>query len=136
MNQITWHFIPHAWYSVYITGANKYLDGMASKYFRPKGDRLFKFHCINKPPMKLKRCFWGKFEHDFRGDLNYTCPYRSVMTGLYSMYNDFDRVWQFRCCKVRNFALFQPSKRLSKKAFIIVPSWYLSTLLSYFHHNY
>ena len=109
----------HIYDSIYITGGNRYLDGMASKHYYPLGDRMFKFHCIKKPPMELNECTWGDFANDYEEDLHYICPNGKVVTGLASMFNDFDRRWRFRCCKVTVFALCNLQKGFPKKAFIM-----------------
>ncbi|KAM8974487.1 hemagglutinin/amebocyte aggregation factor-like [Pelodytes ibericus] len=62
-------------------------------------DRRWDYTC--KPTFsQLGECYWTPYVNCFDGEINFTCPFGSVISGMHSYHRNYeeDRRWKYYCC--------------------------------------
>ncbi|XP_078668273.1 uncharacterized protein LOC144909819 [Branchiostoma floridae x Branchiostoma belcheri] len=88
-------------------GENQAISGLYSQHNNAFEDRQFMFECSDLPGNTQGSTWNSNYQNDYDMELNFLCPFNSVMIGMQSHHNNDkeDRRWSFTCMQVPVYRL-------------------------------
>jgi len=93
-------------------GHNGMITGFASYHDNHREDRRWRFY-HGSTALRCDQTAWSGYENSWDGKLEFSCPDRAVLNGVYSYHNNHreDRRWKFKCCRFPNNVVVRRSNR-------------------------
>ncbi|XP_078581603.1 dermatopontin-like [Branchiostoma floridae x Branchiostoma japonicum] len=119
------------------------LSVVRSTYCSATGDRAWNYSCTYMGLGQLDECYWSPFVNDFGSVLSYQCPFNSLVTGFYSVYDraQSDRRWKLKCCRSDRTLLYNCQNSLPANTpagdleFSVFGNYFLRGVFATFRRN-
>ncbi|XP_066275759.1 hemagglutinin/amebocyte aggregation factor-like [Branchiostoma lanceolatum] len=90
-------------------GPNQVISRIQSVHCDTTEDRVWRFECKSVPGLSnFQEHFWTPWVNDYDGQMGFTCPFNSLVTGFESKHSNSqeDRRWMVRCSKTAGMVTY------------------------------
>ncbi|XP_019646446.1 PREDICTED: hemagglutinin/amebocyte aggregation factor-like [Branchiostoma belcheri] len=107
-------------------------------------DRVWRFECRFAPGLLFIQTYWSPWVNDFDGNMGYTCPFNSVVTGFMSVHSNShqDRRWRLKCSRKPGMTVHScvvtgyVNNWDAAMNYIVPPSYYIKGIHGVHHNTY